>query len=51
MTFGLGCNLNCSNFRLITVNKELSDQVALEVLEITPQPKNGPSTLGTSVDK
>ena len=51
MSFGLGRNFKCSKSHLITVNKELSDQVALEVLEITPQPKNGPSTLGTSVDK
>ena len=51
MSFGLGRNFKWSKSCLITVNKDLSDQVALEVLEITPQPKNGPSTLGTSVDK
>ena len=51
MTFGLGRNFKCSKSRLITVNKKLSDPGALEGLKIMPQPENGPSTLGKSVDK
>ena len=51
MIFYLGRNFKCSKSQLITINKELNDWVVLEVLVITPQPKNGPSTLGRSVDK
>ena len=51
MSFGLRRNFKCSKSHLITIDNELSDQLALEVLEIKPQPKNGPSTLGMSVGK
>ena len=51
MIFGWGCNFKCFKSEPIPVNKEWRYCVALEVLKTMPQPQNGPSTLGTSVDK
>jgi hypothetical protein len=51
MIFGLGRNFKCFKSELIRVNKELTDWIALEVLKTKPQPENGPSSLGASVDK
>ena len=45
LIFCLGRNFKCTKSQLIIVYKNLSEMVALEVLEITPPPENGPSTL------